>query len=318
LKENDRIVWIGFGIVSAAIFYTHFYGLVFVGILWLFAVIKHYKELSNIAIGTVAGFFLSFPLVIAVYYLYLQRIATPVTYGSNGIYLIPDSAIQMLGYIGRGTVTFGESYAILLFLILGFIGMVWLYYKDTEKFALMVWIIGLTFAISIAVSNKIPMLPRYLIFLMIPISLIIGSTYRLFANMFQQQTAFKVVGAFVLIFFVFAIPFYGTYYQYHTRDDWKTVSKDLSAITQDGDTVIIVPRYASFALDFYYSSADDKTNEVGVMSVEELLSTPKSGNVFYIMTADVAAAEPSGNLQYWLETNTGLIRQYGNIFLARG
>ena len=318
LKENESIVWIAFGITSAAIFYTHFYGLVFVGILWLFALIKYIKTPLRIINGAIIGTIISTPLIFAAYSLYFQRTASPVTYGSNGIYLIPDTIIQMFGYIGRSVVAFGESYSILLFLILGFLGMLWLFYKDKEKFALMVWILGLTFAISIAASNKIPMLPRYLLFLMVPASLIIGSTYQMFANMFQQRNPKIIAIVFVILFFVAAIPFYSSYYTSSTRDDWKTVGRDLSDITQDGDTVIVAPRYANFALDFYYSSSKDKTTEVGVMSVEEMLSVPKSGSVFYIMTGDIAAADPSGSLQHWLETNTRLVKQYGNIVIARG
>jgi hypothetical protein len=213
-----------------------------------------------------------------------------------------------------------SDYAMAILLTLFVIGCLWLSFKERSQLALLLLIFGVTFIASIIMATKIPMLPRYLIFLMIPLSLGIGmACTRIPFNI--PPKAF--LGGFLALFMIMSIPFYSSYYSNYSKDDWKGISKDLTQIAKPGDTIIAVPTYIEMPLGYYYQSFFHGTNMVGAMNVSELETIKQSGYAangtrYYIITGDISAADPSGQSMQWLQKNTQLVRDYGTVKLTKG
>ncbi|MEM2124514.1 MAG: glycosyl transferase, partial [Methanolinea sp.] len=76
--------------------------------------------------------------------------------------------------------------------------------------------------------------------------------------------------------------------------------------TYPGDIIVLVPSYLELPFKYYYKNETDETVLLGASSVRELERiTYLRGNrtVYYVMTGDVWAANPEGDVVRWLEKN---------------
>jgi 4-amino-4-deoxy-L-arabinose transferase-like glycosyltransferase len=315
MKSNLRNDWLVFGVVSAIVFATHFYGAVFIAILVIFAAVDYRNNIWELLYGLL-GLFLVFPLILLTIFLYFQRISTGTpTYGLQGMDVIAGTLTQLAGFTG--------GYGRVIFLILIAIGGIWLTFKNKERAYLLVWIIAATFIISTIASSHIPIIPRYMIFLMIPFSLAIASLYAPIANLTSNRTKhLALVALFLVAFGMLGMPFYQTYYTTYYKEDWRGISQNLTALTNREDVIVIAPRYIEAPLNFYYSAEKDRTIEVGVMSKEELLQFSNGWNqnqsIYYIVTGDIGAADPSGELMQMIQQNTKVVKQSTGIYILKG
>jgi mannosyltransferase len=305
MKDNNRNDWIYFGIASATVLWTHFYAVIFPGLLIMFAIAYRRKELKNIGIATGIFAAVSLPIIITAITLYMARYASgSPTYGFRGIDVITSIFTQLGGY---------SSPTIYLSFFVA--GIVWLYVKDNEKAFLLGWLVGAILLISVIMADHIPMIPRYVIYLMIPLSLGIAGSYKLFSSLVKNTTAKKVIAAFLITFFVImALPFYQSYYTTYSKDDWRGISKDLTMFTEPGDTVVPVPSYIDIPLGFYYSTASDGTT----MGTIDTAMNSSGSNTYFVMTSDVMAADPSGQVYAWMQEHTQIVKQYGSTYILRG
>jgi hypothetical protein len=112
-----------------------------------------------------------------------------------------------------------------------------------------------------------------------------------------------VYAALVLIILLSVVPLSGYYSNLH-KEDWRGFSANLQKITQPGDIIVPLPGYMVYPLQYYYSNQSDKTflkdiayNEAGFKSLED-----ETGSVYFVVTWDIQAADPSGySLQYLKE-----------------
>jgi mannosyltransferase len=314
-RSNNKKFWALFGLFSALAFWTHFYSMIITGTLILFAIIinaekikRDAKELIPLLISLMVFVFLCLPLIIVTVRLFLIRTSAPPTYGIQGFGIIIESIQQFFGY---------NLYSALFFSILLIMGFIQIFKIDKIKFFLFVSIIIVTFLASWGLSYKMPMIPRYLIF-MLPIFFIgVAAGFRLIYSAINNRWfIYLIIAAIILI----ATPFMIGYYSSFSKEDWRGFSKNIESMTKDGDLVVLAPGYISLPFNYYYSNTTDKTVEFGANTrndLEKISSLKGNSSIFIILTSDLFAADPGGgSLQYLKENATFAGQNTGiNLFI---
>jgi mannosyltransferase len=319
MKVNKQTEWFLFAIVSAVAFWTHFYSIVLFIPLVILAVYKFRNDWQPIAFSVVAWFAMALPLIFALYTVILQRASSAPAYGYQGFNIIYQTFFIM----------FWDSYiAIGLAVVLFIVGIWWTFKNDKEMALFLIFVPAIVFITSVILSNTIPMLPRYLIFVNIFVFLGIAMACPALVAFFQiaasdnlqknikKETVIKVISfGLVGCFVISAVPFYTNYYQTYTKSDWRELGIELANITQPGDVVVVIPKYIMMPLDYYYSSKIDGTQEVWANNATQLEQIKNAADsqqltVFYVITPDINSQDPSGNAIKWLAANT---MELGNI-----
>jgi len=318
IKSENVKYWAAFGLFAGLAFWTHYYTAIFTALVFgyilvtfILSIKENLKNIKPVLISAGVMTLVILPVIIVMVPLFLQISSSPPTYGVQGIGLIPVTLNSMSGF---------SDYATLLFTLLFILG-IFVSWKQKHTALLLIWLLSWTFLISIYLSYRMPMNPRYIIFLTIPFSLGIAMVYVGLRNLIPQETStYKIIAGILIIISLVSVPYYLGYYQSYSKENWKGIAKDLESITIPGDTVVTVPLYIGFPLDFYYNSSTDRTIEKGVMSVDELDPIRQANNqsVYYILTPDIYAADPEGKCVTWLNQNSKRIRDYGNVWLLKG
>lgn len=318
IKSENVKYWAAFGLFAGLAFWTHYYTAIFTALIFgyilvtfILSIKENIKNIKPVLISAGVMTLVILPVIIVMVPLFLQISSSPPTYGVQGIVLIPTTLNSMSGF---------SDYATLLFTILFILG-IFVSWNQKHTALLLIWLLSWTFLISIYLSYRMPMNPRYIIFLTIPFSLGIAMVYVGLRNLISQETStYKIIAGILIIISLVSVPYYLGYYQNYSKENWKGIAKDLESITIPGDTVVTVPLYIGFPLDFYYNSSTDRTIEKGVMGVDELDPIRQANNqsVYYILTPDIYAADPEGKCVTWLNQNAKRIRDYGNVWLLKG
>jgi mannosyltransferase len=318
MKSNDVKEWAAVGLFAALSFWSHYYALVIIIALATHLFISRIrkglnKENAIPLIGAGVFFIAALPLILALISIFTLRTSTAPTFGIQGFGIISSSIVQIFGY---------TDYAAVIGLIFFSVGCYWLgtrYNGGINKLLFLLLIIGITFITSAFMSYRIPMIPRYLIFLLIPFSLGIAMAYKMMQNIVPDKiTSTHIISGIILLFVITGIPFYLQYYQNFTKDDWRGIAQDIESITNNGDTVVTVPDYIIAPVSFYYDPVKDQTTLIGATEVEKLnaLKPAQNKRIYYVITSDLSAAEPSGTTLTWLGQNTRVLRNYGSVYLA--
>ena len=301
MKSGSLTHWVLFGVFSALAFWAHFYALVMIGALVLCALIEWAPrirtELGNLKMlvaAIVVFVLLSLPLIIVTFQLFILRTSSAPTYGIQGLGIILETFVQVAGM---------NIYAMVLLIALFVIGIFQAFRIEKSKGIFLVLITVLTFAISYILSFKMPMLPRYLIFLSIVFFLGIAVSYRTVYSLWNSRA---VVYGFIAILLVISAPILVSYYSGYSKEDWRGFSAALEQKAQPGDLIVSVPGYISQPFDYYFSSVKAQTTEYGATTAADLDKiSAGSGNhtIFYIVTGDISAADPNGDAIQWLKNN---------------
>lgn len=315
MKSGNRIQWALFGVFSALAFWTHFYAFVMIAALVLFALIEwvpHIRsELHNLkmlALGVIVFIILSAPLIIVTVQLFITRTASAPTYGIQGLGIITETFSQISGF---------NEIAMFLLVALFIIGIIQAFLIDKNKGIFLVLVTVLTFVISYILSFKMPMLPRYLIFLSLIFFIGIAVSYRIFYALWCNRA---VVYGFIVVIFIIgvAVLVQMGYYSGYSKDDWRGFSGVLEGATHSGDIIVAVPGYMTQPLDYYYSATKDNTREFGATTGQDLekLSLQRGNStMFFVVTQDINAANPNGDAFAWLKNNTKFAGQDTGIYL---
>ena len=313
MKSGSLTHWALFGAFSALAFWSHFYAFVMITALVLFALIEWAPrirtELNNVkmlGLGVVVFVVLSFPLILVTLQLFVTRTASAPTYGIQGLGIISETFNQISGF---------NDIAMYVLVALFVIGIVQTFLIDKNKGIFLVLLTALTFVISYILSFKMPMLPRYLIFLTIVFFIGVAVSYRIFYSFWSNKA---VVYGFIVVLFVISAPVLAGYYSGYSKEDWRGFSGSLQEKTSPGDTVVAVPGYIAQPLDYYYSSVKDNTHEYGAYTGQDLenLSLQKGNSTMYfVVTQDISAANPNGDALVWLKNNTRFAGQDTGIYL---
>jgi mannosyltransferase len=313
LKTGSIKDWLLFGVFSALAFWSHFYALVIIGALALYALVVKYpslrKDIGSIKpmlIAGVAFVALCLPLILVTIQLFAKRTASAPTYGIQGIGIIIETFRQISGF---------SDIALVLFLILFIVGICQVFLIDKNKGLFLVSLTVLTFVISYFLSYKIPMQPRYLIFLAPVFFIGVALAYKPVWNIFRHQ---GVVYALMVLVVIVGTPVLVNMYSGYTKEDWRGFSGQVQQATQPGDFVVVIPAYITQPLNYYYSNTSDQTIEYGAYTAADLdaITSKKTNNtIYYIITGDIMAANPNGDAIVWLNNNTRSFGQESSIAL---
>lgn len=316
VKQEKRNDFLLFGVFCAFSVYTHFYSYVMVGILFVWSLVvllfRYRSQVPRIIpwfLGLGVFLVISLPIIILTGSLYLLRTSKPVTYGTQGVALIIDSVIQLSGIV---------EYSALIVIVLAIAGAVSLWKKEKPTLFFLVLSLFLTFVFSLVLSYKMPMLTRYLIFLLPVIFIAAGASWRYLCPVFRDGKAVYILLAVAL---VINIPTITGYYSGYQKEDWRGFAGSLSSLTAKGDLIVVLPGYISMPFDYYYSNTTDGTIEVPATTraeLEQIVTTYPDRRVFYVLTNDLMAADPEGGALSWLEARKGELGTYNGIYLIAG
>lgn len=313
MKNSESKDWILFAIFMSLAFWTHFYtAIVLLGLI-IYTLYIAFKNnscvfyIKKLFVPAIIMFISILPLGIMSIPVILKSKSGGPTFGVQGINVVIDTLIQLTGY------NLLITYVMMLLFICG---TVTLFIKERDKCIFILWILALTFAASVLLSFKIPMVPRYLIFLEIMIVLGIAASYKILYTLTKQKSVVYVI---ILMIAILNTPILTTYYSGYTKDDWRGFSQTLSSTTQPGDSIIIVPGYIYQPLNYYYSNATDGTieyfasNETALASARAL----QTKSSYYIVTGDIMSANPNGDALRWIQNNTKQVYQNNNILVFK-
>ncbi|MFA4849649.1 MAG: glycosyltransferase family 39 protein [Methanoregula sp.] len=313
LKTNELKNWALFGILSALAFWSHFYSFVIIASLILYALFlqigtfqKNMQNLKMIAVSIVLFIVLCFPLILLAIQLFASRTSSAPAFGIQGLGIIIETFKQLSGF----------SDVLIIFLLLLFmIGIIQAFIIDKNKGIFLVTLTILTFVISIILSYKMPMVPRYLIFFNTVFFIGIAISYKLFYSLIGNR---GVVYGFIAILIIISAPMLVNYYSGYSKEDWRGFSGQIQQMTKPGDIVVVVPGYISQPLNYYYANASDQTFEFGANTGKQLeaINTGKGNNsAYFVVTGDISAANPNGDAIAWLNANTKPLGQKTGIYL---
>lgn len=315
LKTNNATHWALFGALSALAYWTHFYTLVMTGTLVLYAIFvkvmewrKDIRSLKPVIIGMGTFIIISLPLIVLTVQLFAKRTSGGPTFGIQGAGIIIETFRQLSGF---------SELVMILFLILFIIGIIQAFLIDRNKGIFLLALTLLPFVISWFLSYKIPMVPRYLIILapiyFVGIALSYKPIYTLISN---RKIVYGVMA--LLVILSVTTPFFVGYYTSYTKEDWRGLAGKMSQAAKPGDTLVFVPGYMSQPFDYYYKNASFGTFEYGASTSNQLdaiSSQNTNGMVYYIVTADINSADPSGGTVAWLQEHTKGIEATPGIYL---
>jgi len=311
VRTGERRFWFLCGLLSAFAFWVHFYTLIPIFCVYLHALIVFFQErkkgfevIKNLFYSCLTFVILISPLIPIVVQRYLSLTAKPPTYGVLGPPLISETFIRFSALSPLVTI---------LFVILFGAGTMYLYRLKRPQFWLWTILIFLPLLFSVVISSKMTMNPRYLIFLLAVFYPGIACSYLWIKRYLPKKW---IVFCFIALFVLCSTPVLISYYQDYSREDWRGLAFIINENTQPGDVVVLVPGYLEMPFTYYYNNITDETRVTGAASVGELeniVRMPHNHTIFYIVTADITAANPEGDVIEWLEKNATYAGEYFNI-----
>jgi mannosyltransferase len=317
LRTDSIISWVMFGLISAISFWTHYYVFVGLSVIYLHALLtkgailkKDIRQLKNLLIAFCTTLILILPLLFIVGERFFRLTGSPPTYGVLGPILIQETIIRFSG--GYSSLNWIIAF---IYLILMAVGFVFLYTKDRNKCLFSAMFLILPIVISVLISSKMTMNPRYLIYLLPVYFTLVAMSYPLISRLIPNRNLLYLI---VILIGVINAPLLAEYYTSYTKEDWRGFAGTVEAKTHDGDLVVLVPSYVAVPLNYYYSNITDKTVEFGANNSTELERINQlKGNksVLFVVTGDISAMNPEGDALRWLTENARLDTERTGIYL---
>ncbi|MDD1703891.1 MAG: glycosyltransferase family 39 protein [Methanoregula sp.] len=306
LKDNRLVNWVLFGILSALAFWSHFYAIVIIGALVLYALAiqlgnikENLQNLKMLIISVVIFSVASLPLILLGVQLFTSRTGGGPTFGVQGFDVIYQTFLQVAGF---------NELVMFILVILFILGIIQAFRIDSKQGIFLVTLTLLTFLISLVLSYRIPMVPRYLIFFTAIFVLGVALSYRLLYSLVNHK---GVVYGLIILLIVVNLPVLISFYTGYTKDDWRGFSQTMEQTAKPGDFIVMVPGYIAQPFDYYYSNSTAGTFEFGANDANTLAaleSQKRAGktnvSTYYIVTGDIYSANPAGDALTWLNVHT--------------
>jgi mannosyltransferase len=313
MKSGNRVHWILFAVFSAIAFWSHFYAIVMIGALVLYALViwapKIRTELNNLkllVLGVIVFAVLCLPLILVTISLFAARTSSAPTFGLQGLTLIAETFTQISGF---------SALAAIILVILFCVGIIQMWFVSRDKSVFLILTTVFIFAISYILSFKMPMQSRHLICISIVFFLGIACSYKVLYALIRRPA---VVYSLIAVLCIISAPMLVSYYSGYSKEDWRGFSAALQEKTNSGDGIVTVPNYMGVPLNYYYSADKDNTHEYGATTGQELervYSQKGNGTMYFVVTSDIYAANPNGDAVAWLSNNTRLLGQDTGIYL---
>jgi len=317
LRTDETSEWLLFGLFSALAVWTHYYVLIGLFVIYLHALItlreklkKNIREGKKILVALVTMTVLILPLLFVVWERYHTLTASPPTYGVLGPVLIQETFIRFSG----GYSPFSWVIAI-VYLLLMFVGLAFLYFEDRNKCLFSAMYLVLPLIISVIVSSRMTMNPRYLIYLLPVYFMLVAASFPVIFRFIPNR---KLLYAFIVLIFAINAPLLSGYYTSFTKEDWRGFSQIVQGVTKEGDLVVVIPGYVSQPFSYYYNNTTDRTIQMGAytgIELEKIYQQKGNNSIFYVVTGDISAANPNGDALAWLNEKSKLETQHTGIYL---
>ena len=316
--RTDKIAhWVLFALLSALAVWLHYYVLIALGVIYLHAIIsfaarlkRDVREGKNLLIALCVMTVLILPLILVVVERYFALSSSAPTYGVLGPILIQETIVEFSG----GFTPLAWLIAIIYFVLM-VVGLTFLFSEDRNKCLFSGMYLILPLVISIFLSSKITMNPRYIIYLLPVFYALIAMSYPLLFRLIPNR---KTLYAVLILIVAINVPLLAGYYTTFTKEDWRGFAGAVQSTTRDGDLVVLVPGYMAQPFNFYYSNITDKTLQSGAYTGKELdaISSRKgNSSAYFVVTGDISAANPDGDAVAWLKDHTTLLGQDTGIYL---
>lgn len=307
IRTDPRIPYqIAFGITSATAFWLHFWAALPVGILLLHDLLTR-RTIDRFLPGALF-LMASSPIFLAFWNLVPLRTGIGATFGYRGITLVYPTLAQFFSQ---------NVFSVFLFLALAGAGFLFLRDRTTAGMFLAVLLVPTT--ITVFASTFVPMMPRYLLFLSVPLFCGIGQVAERIPS---RWWAYLLIGFLVLLMIP---PLYG-YFTTPQKDDWRGVASAVSNLTQGQENVILIPNYNIHPFSYYYSPEADGTylctpgnlSELTAIQAHFCQSCRKRPSAYYVLTGDVYSIPEGQQMLGWLKNNTHQKTQVGNVVILEG
>jgi hypothetical protein len=273
IRNDSGGAWVLFGIFSGISAWIVFYSAVMTFSLMLFVVfdrrgriLKGFDENRAMYVGGIFYLIVILPLAGMIRDLFALRAVSDVTWGLKGFDVIAESYKDFYSHNELLMVIAG------ILLVLGITGM---YRYDRRKCALLVSMILPPLAVSILISYKLAIEPRYALIILPPLFVGMAMSCAVTDRLVKKEKVLSRLGILV-IFLVFitavSIPPVQDLYSSPVKfnQDWRNMSLTVSALTGPGDVVVVLPDYMARPFDYYYSAGREGTTEFAVTTTAEL------------------------------------------------
>lgn len=276
--ETKEYNWWAFTSVCAGLaLWTHLYAGILIAAIYMYAFFDAWTnkdKLKRVLVSSVIFTWVVLPIILVGYHLAKIRIGGGAVFGIKGIYVITD----LLWNFGNYT-----NWIAVIFVALACIGIYLIHRDDKKKSFFVIFVLAVVFGASVILSYSMPMVARYLLFLLPLFLLLVAESLNL-----VRDRRFQVVAVCSLL--ALSVPTFTIYYSgAYIKDDWRGFGSYLQHTTKDGDTVILIPGYLNLPLANYYNSSDDHTTMVLVSNMSDLTTGIVPGSTWVVVTPDVNA-----------------------------
>ena len=313
LKNNSLQDWALFGALSALAFWTHFYALVIIGALFLYALYELYPKIRNnlhaakpLVAGGALFALICLPLIIVTIQLFAKRTGSAPTFGIQG----PEIIIATFAQIS------GSGVAMYLLLILFIAGIVQAFLLDKNKGIFLVTVTVLMFVISNFLSYRMPMQPRYLICLAIVYFIAIALSYKLLVHadgkpggcvrVYRLHGGHQRLHARRVLFRIIRKMTGEVSQARSSRRPGRGTLLSLFPRTSPSRSIIITPMHLTRTIEYSANNATD---------LQAINARKNNNTVFFVVTGDINAANPEGDAEQWLKQNAKILGQNTGIYL---
>jgi 4-amino-4-deoxy-L-arabinose transferase-like glycosyltransferase len=304
-KQRGSSTWIFFGIASALAFWAHYYTLTpvafFFAIAFFYTLKKSGSEFKHFLFGLLAFILISLPLFFVIVKMYFSITASAPTWGFQGISLIYETVFKMSA---------SNVYIMISLIILFFLGISMLFIQDKGKFFLLVSFLIIPSITGVILSKKMPMDPRYLLYLLPAYFWGIAISHKIVTRFIRSR---YIVYGFIILSILLLIPFSFNYYTKYSKEDWRGLSSYLQRTAKYQDYVVMLPGYVRLPFDYYYRNQSGNIQELeayNLGTLEQISSLSENKSVYYVVTLHIGAMNPNGDMLDWLKKNAKYIRSF--------
>ena len=328
IRTRSLVDWVCFGSACALAFYTHFYAsFAILSLLISYGIIR-WKEFGfdhqgdqdalhriklppdfrHFLTGVAVAGVLALPLLGSFFNQSGYFVSRTFNWGLS-MGNIPSQTFLMFSY-------YSELIAVMFFfLMIAALVMIW--HQNRERMCALVVIMFVPMLISMYLSQIIPFNVRYHLYLIVVFLCLVALPLAWIGQKIHPD--YGMITIVFLILLLSAIPL-AAYYTDPLQEDWRTLSGNLNRITQSGDIIVPLPNYMVQPLSYYYDNTTDDTyyhgfvlNESGFRSLDNT-----TGTVYYVVTWDISAADPTGySVQYLNEHTEPTVASVPGIYVLK-
>ncbi len=296
IESNNKKYWILFGVASALAIWTHFMAFIIVGSLIIYSIfylIKEKKSPKNLLLSIVVITVFLSPLTLIIKGLFFNRIGSAPTWGYTGELFIVKSVIILFS---------NNPLSFLFFAMLLCLGTVWLFFEFRERFYFIISVLAICLGTGFFLSYKMPIDPRYFIFLFPFLYAIMASAALPFL---QKANKKPVIAIFIILLICIWSPQLYGYYNTPINEDWRAASEFIKNTAKTNDIIILMPDYNQIPFNFYYTNSTYGTIQINTASKNDLekinsMRCKNKVSAFILVTGDLRSVDLSGEAISWI------------------